>query len=142
MLSLSLLHFQEILKGKKGHPFFFSQKQTFQLTHNSTFELRVQTNGDISPRSALVQACRDLVSDLGTLSREFTKEWELRKMVQAALISEDSLAYLLVRAFRFKSRQQQQHATHMYIRERERERGCVCVCALDDGVWYACVLGV
>ena len=47
---------------------------------DSKFELRVQTSGDITPRAALVQACRDLVNDLGTLSREFTKEWELRKM--------------------------------------------------------------
>ena len=46
----------------------------------STFELRVQTDGEITPRAALVVACRDLVTDLGTLSREFTKEWELRKM--------------------------------------------------------------
>ena len=28
-----------------------------------------------------MQACKDLVSDLSVLSREFTKEWELRKMV-------------------------------------------------------------
>ena len=28
----------------------------------------------------MVQACRDLVNDLGKLSREFTKEYELRKM--------------------------------------------------------------
>lgn len=46
----------------------------------STFELRVQTDGEITPRAALVQACRDLVHDLGTLSREFTKEWELSKI--------------------------------------------------------------
>ncbi|MCJ1408606.1 DNA-directed RNA polymerase II core subunit [Ptychographa xylographoides] len=46
----------------------------------SKFELRVQTDGEITPRAALVTACRDLVNDLGTLSREFTKEWELRKM--------------------------------------------------------------
>ncbi|KAI9874810.1 MAG: DNA-directed RNA polymerase II core subunit [Pleopsidium flavum] len=47
----------------------------------STFELRVQTDGEVTPRAALVQACRDLVNDLGVLGREFTKEWELRKMV-------------------------------------------------------------
>ena len=40
----------------------------------------MQTDGTITPRAAVVQACRDLVNDLGTLSREFTKEWELRKM--------------------------------------------------------------
>lgn len=47
----------------------------------STFILRVQTDGTLTPRQALVQACKDLVTDLGLLSREFTKEWELRKMV-------------------------------------------------------------
>ncbi|KAF7513970.1 hypothetical protein GJ744_006584 [Endocarpon pusillum] len=46
-----------------------------------TFELRVQTDGSLSPKEALLQACRDSVSDLNTLSREFTKEYELRKMV-------------------------------------------------------------
>ena len=40
----------------------------------------MQTDGEVTPRAALVHACRDLVTDLGTLSREFTKEWELRKM--------------------------------------------------------------
>ncbi|KAL9627332.1 MAG: hypothetical protein Q9204_006646 [Flavoplaca sp. TL-2023a] len=47
----------------------------------STFELRVQTDGSLTPRQAVLQACKDLVTDLGLLSREFTKEWELRKMV-------------------------------------------------------------
>ncbi|KAL8857086.1 MAG: hypothetical protein Q9178_006378 [Gyalolechia marmorata] len=47
----------------------------------SKFELRVQTDGSITPRQALLQACKDLVTDLGLLAREFTKEWELRKMV-------------------------------------------------------------
>lgn len=47
----------------------------------SKFELRVQTDGTLSPRAALVQCCKDLVNDLSILSREFTKEFELRKMV-------------------------------------------------------------
>ncbi|KAL9105883.1 MAG: hypothetical protein Q9227_008994 [Pyrenula ochraceoflavens] len=47
------------------------------------FVLRVQTDGEISPREAVITACKDLVSDLSTLSREFTKEFELRKMVQS-----------------------------------------------------------
>ncbi|KAL2046102.1 hypothetical protein N7G274_001549 [Stereocaulon virgatum] len=47
----------------------------------SSFELRIQTDSTLTPRAALQQACRELVSDLSTLSREFTKEWELRKMV-------------------------------------------------------------
>jgi DNA-directed RNA polymerase II subunit RPB11 len=47
------------------------------------FELRVQTDGEITPKDALLAACHDLVKDLGILSREFTKEYELRKMVGA-----------------------------------------------------------
>ncbi len=48
---------------------------------SSKFVLRIQTDGTMTPHQALVQACKDLVTDLGLLSREFTKEWELRKMV-------------------------------------------------------------
>ena len=47
------------------------------------FELRVQTDGEITPKDAVVAACHELVKDLGILSREFTKEFELRKMVGA-----------------------------------------------------------
>jgi len=28
----------------------------------------------------VIRACREIVSDLGTLSREFSKEWELKKL--------------------------------------------------------------
>ena len=48
---------------------------------NSQFILRIQTDGSLTPRAALVQSCKELVNDLSILSREFTKEWELRKMV-------------------------------------------------------------
>ncbi|TVY91103.1 DNA-directed RNA polymerase II subunit, partial [Lachnellula willkommii] len=47
----------------------------------ATFELRIQTDGAITPKEALVNCCKSLVGDLETLSREFTKEYELRKMV-------------------------------------------------------------
>lgn len=43
--------------------------------------MRVQTDGDLTPKEALVTACKSLVTDLDTLSREFTKEYELRRMV-------------------------------------------------------------
>ena len=46
-----------------------------------TFELRVQTDGEITPREAVVAACRDLVAELAALDREFKREYELRKMV-------------------------------------------------------------
>jgi DNA-directed RNA polymerase II subunit RPB11 len=47
----------------------------------ATFELRVQTDGEVTPKEALTACCKAIVSDLGQLSREFTKEFELRKMV-------------------------------------------------------------
>lgn len=57
------------------------------------FILRVQTDGTITPKAALMQACKDLVNDLSILSREFTKEWELRKMVgDGAPIDKDGKA--------------------------------------------------
>lgn len=57
--------------------------QPFQVPHPlfPKFELRVQTDGSLTPKEALLTACRDSVSELNTLSREFTKEYELRKMV-------------------------------------------------------------
>ena len=45
-----------------------------------SFELRVQTDGSIGPRDAVLQACRDIVQDLDALGKEFTKEWELKKI--------------------------------------------------------------
>ncbi|RKF59166.1 DNA-directed RNA polymerase II subunit RPB11 [Erysiphe neolycopersici] len=47
----------------------------------ATFELRVQTDGEVSPRDAVVNCCKTLVNDLQIMSREFTKEYELRKMI-------------------------------------------------------------
>lgn len=34
----------------------------------------------MTPKDAVVKACRDIVQDLGTLGREFTKEFELKKL--------------------------------------------------------------
>lgn len=57
-----------------------------QVPHPLTpnFLLRVQTDGEITPRQAVINACHALIKDLGILSREFTKEYELRKMANAA----------------------------------------------------------
>lgn len=48
------------------------------------FFLRVQTDGEVTPRAAVCNACRALINDLGIISREFQKEYELRKMANAA----------------------------------------------------------
>lgn len=63
-----------------------SSLTTFQVPHPLTpnFQLRCQTDGEITPRQAVINACQALIKDLGILSREFTKEYELRKMANAA----------------------------------------------------------
>jgi len=45
------------------------------------FELRVQTDGEITPKEAVLGSCKDLVRELNQLKSEFTKEYELRKMI-------------------------------------------------------------
>lgn len=52
-----------------------------------SFELRVQTDGVLSPTDAVVATSKAIVSDLGHLSREFTKEYELRKMVDGEAVN-------------------------------------------------------
>ena len=44
----------------------------------------MQTDGSVSPKEALIQACREVVADLAVLAREFTKEWELKRISRMA----------------------------------------------------------
>lgn len=60
---------QTLISPQVPHPLF------------PNFELRVQTDGEITPKEAVLGSCKDLVRELNQLSREFTKEYELRKMV-------------------------------------------------------------
>lgn len=45
--------------------------------------IRVQTDGTITPKDALVEVCKQLIGAYAQLAREFTREYELRKMVSA-----------------------------------------------------------
>ncbi|CAG7924298.1 unnamed protein product [Penicillium olsonii] len=67
---------------KTAHVIFAAYRVPHPLTPE--FQLRVQTDGEITPRQAVINASEALIKDLGTLSREFTKEYELRKMANAA----------------------------------------------------------
>ncbi|CAG8369714.1 unnamed protein product [Penicillium salamii] len=67
---------------KTAHVIFAAYRVPHPLTPE--FQLRVQTDGEITPRQAVINASQALIKDLGTLSREFTKEYELRKMANAA----------------------------------------------------------
>ena len=46
--------------------------------------LRVQTDGEVTPREAFLASARDLVHELDVLKTNFTREYELRKMVGGA----------------------------------------------------------
>ena len=63
---------------KTEHILFAAYKVPHPLF--ATFELRVQTDGEITPEKAVIQACTDIVQDLSKLDQEFTKEWELKKI--------------------------------------------------------------
>jgi len=43
--------------------------------------IRIQTDGTITPKEALLSVLEKLLRDLNHLSQEFTREWELRRMV-------------------------------------------------------------
>lgn len=60
------------------HVTFAAYKVPHPLFAN--FELRIHTDGEISPKDALIAACRELITELQTLDQEFTKEFELKKM--------------------------------------------------------------
>ncbi|KAJ4301193.1 DNA-directed RNA polymerase II core subunit [Kalmusia sp. IMI 367209] len=47
----------------------------------ATFELRVTTDGSITPKDAVVKCCRDVVQDLQMLSNSFQTEWLGKKIV-------------------------------------------------------------
>ncbi|KAJ5977821.1 hypothetical protein PENPOL_c001G04564 [Penicillium polonicum] len=67
---------------KTAHVIFAAYRVPHPLTPE--FQLRVQTDGEVTPRQAVINASEALIKDLGILSREFTKEYELRKAANAA----------------------------------------------------------
>lgn len=57
----------------------------YKVAHPNVPEvmIRVQTDGTITPKDALVEVCKQLIGAYAQLAREFTREYELRKMVSA-----------------------------------------------------------
>lgn len=45
--------------------------------------IRCQTNGEITPKEAVVQVIKKLMQMYNRLQQEFTREFELRRVVQA-----------------------------------------------------------
>lgn len=71
LLSQRLLKYDYIVFSayKVPHPLF------------ATFELRVQTDGTITPKEAIVRCCKDIVQDLHVLNSSFQTEWLGKKIV-------------------------------------------------------------
>jgi len=71
LLSQRLLKYDYIMFAayKVPHPLF------------ATFELRVQTDGSITPKDAIIRTCRDVVQDLQRLNDSFQQEWLGKKIV-------------------------------------------------------------
>ena len=44
------------------------------------FELRVQTDGEVTPKEALKSACRELIGEIHTFRTRFKAAYELTKM--------------------------------------------------------------
>ncbi|POS79427.1 hypothetical protein DHEL01_v202185 [Diaporthe helianthi] len=57
----------------------------YKIAHPNVPELfiRVQTDGQITPKEAMVEVCKNLIADFAQLGREFTREYELRRMAAA-----------------------------------------------------------
>lgn len=47
----------------------------------ATFDLRVTTDGTITPKDAVVQCCKDVIADLSKVSASFIQEWESHKII-------------------------------------------------------------
>lgn len=53
------------------------------------FELRVGTDGSMTPSDAIVQVCKEILMDLDIVSREFTKEMELFKIAHPEAMADE-----------------------------------------------------
>ncbi|KAH8731358.1 DNA-directed RNA polymerase [Phaeosphaeriaceae sp. PMI808] len=71
LLSQRLLKYEYIIFSayKVPHPLF------------ATFELRVSTDGTITPKDAIIKCCKDIVGDLEMLKQSFQTEWLGKKIV-------------------------------------------------------------
>jgi DNA-directed RNA polymerase II subunit RPB11 len=48
-----------------------------------TFDLRIQTNGDISPKDVLVETCKELINKLKILDLQFKHEFAIKEAMNA-----------------------------------------------------------
>ena len=46
-------------------------------------QLRVQTDGSLAPKEAIIEVCKQMISIYNQMGRQFTRENELRRVVAA-----------------------------------------------------------
>jgi DNA-directed RNA polymerase II subunit RPB11 len=63
--------------SQRLHKYPYVHFSAYRVPHPlfATFELRITTDGSITPKDALVKCCQDIVKDLDQLARSFTTEW-------------------------------------------------------------------
>jgi len=73
------------LIASRLHKYAYVTFSAYKMHHPlvSAFDLRVSTDGTVTPRDAVVSCCKDILVDLDTVSREFTKEMELHRIANA-----------------------------------------------------------
>jgi DNA-directed RNA polymerase II subunit RPB11 len=73
------------LIASRLHKYSYVTFSAYKMHHPlvPAFDLRVSTDGTITPRDAVVTCCKDVLMDLDTVSREFTKEMELHRIARA-----------------------------------------------------------
>ncbi|KAL6243803.1 DNA-directed RNA polymerase II core subunit [Rhinocladiella similis] len=64
---------------ENSHVTFAAYKVPHPLFAN--FELRIQTDGEITPKEALIASSKEIIKELDVLKHRFKKEYDLRKMV-------------------------------------------------------------
>lgn len=74
------------LLSSRLHEYSYVKFSAYIVAHPlvPNFDLRISTDGTVSPKDALLKAARDIMLDLDIFSREFTKEVELKKIANAA----------------------------------------------------------
>ncbi|KAH9901946.1 DNA-directed RNA polymerase [Xylariomycetidae sp. FL2044] len=57
----------------------------YKVAHPNVPEvmLRLQTDGSVTPREVFIEVCKQLIAAYGQFGREFTREFELRRIATA-----------------------------------------------------------
>lgn len=71
------------LLSQRMHTLPYVTFSAYQVPHPlfAKFELRVSTDGTVTPKQALVNCCRKIIEELAVLDRSFATEWLAKRIV-------------------------------------------------------------